>query len=465
MIKDPAEAAMLRSIDPSSGEEIATYATMAAAEVDELLERVQRAYPAWRGYGYGRRAEILRRTAALLREQLPIHAAAITAEMGKPITEAEAEIEKSAWVCQYYAEHAERFLADTPAPSDSPASFVAFAPLGAVLAVMPWNYPYWQVFRFLAPALMAGNVAVLKHAANVTGCALRIERLLAEAGLPDDAFRILRISSDQVGRVIAHPTVRAVTLTGSEPAGRAVAAAAGASIKKTVLELGGSDPFIVLADADIPAAASTAIRSRFGNCGQSCIAAKRVIVVDSIAEEFEAEAVAAAGRLVVGDPRQWETELGPLARADLRADLEDQLHRSVTHGVRVIAGGNRPDRPGWFFEPTVAVAPSSDVPILREETFGPLMAVIHASSTEAALTLANDSRFGLGGSLWTADVQRGTELARQMDTGGVFINGMTHSDPRLPFGGVKASGYGRELSDFGIREFTNAQTIWLPAAS
>ncbi len=434
---------------------------MADAQVDQILADSLRIFPAWRDRGLDRRAEVLRRAAGLLREQRDRHARAITREMGKPIAEAEAEIDKCAWVCEYYAQQAGRFLADLPAPSDSPDSFVAFAPLGPLLAVMPWNYPFWQVFRFLAPALMAGNVAVLKHAANVTSCALAIEAVLHEAGLPEPAFRTLRIGSAQVARVIANPAIRAVTVTGSERAGSAVAATAGEHIKKTVLELGGSDAFIVLADCDVSAAAQTAARARFQNCGQSCIAAKRFVVLAEVADQFEAELAKAADQLVVGDPRLRSTGLGPLARADLRATLEDQLERSVRTGARVVAGGGRLDGPGWYHQPTVITCRDPEAAALREETFGPLAAVIRVRTEAEAIEVANDSEFGLGGSLWTGDIERGIALARRLDTGGVFINGMTHSDPRLPFGGVKRSGYGRELHEFGLREFVNAQTIWL----
>jgi succinate-semialdehyde dehydrogenase / glutarate-semialdehyde dehydrogenase len=451
----------LRSIDPSTGELIEEFQPMAAAQVDEAVGRADAAFRDWRARSFAERATLMKRAATLLRSDAERLAAVITAEMGKPLAESRAEVEKCAFTCDWYAEHAEGFLADIPAPSDSPRSFVAFEPIGVVLAVMPWNFPLWQVFRFAVPGLMAGNTAVLKHAANVSRCALEIESVLRRAGFPDGVFCTLLIPGGDVARVIADPRIRAVTLTGSDTTGSAVAAAAGEQLKKTVLELGGSDAFIVLDDADVAEAARVGARSRFLNCGQSCIAAKRFIVVESVAADFEQRLVEEAQRIVVGDPRDGRTTMGPMAREDLREALEWQLQRSVADGARIATGGHRLDQRGWFFEPTVVTGCDTATVAFREETFGPLAAVMRVRDAAHAVEVANSSPFGLGGNLWTRDVQRGVELARRIDTGGVFVNGMTHSDARMPFGGVKRSGYGRELSSFGIREFVNVQTIWV----
>ena len=451
----------LQSVDPSTGEVIEEFEPMGAAQVDEIVAAADRAFHDWRTRSFADRAILLRRAATLLRSDVERLAGVITAEMGKPLAESRAEVEKCAFCCDWYAEHAAEFLADIAAPSDSPRSFVAFEPIGVVLAVMPWNFPLWQVFRFAAPGLMAGNAAVLKHAANVSRCALEVESVLRRAGVPDGVFRTLLIPGADVAHVIADPRIRAVTLTGSDATGSRVAAVAGEHLKKTVLELGGSDAFIVLADADVPAAAAVAARSRFQNCGQSCISAKRFIVDASVADDFEQRLVEEAQRLVVGDPRDERTTMGPMAREDLRTTLEDQLARSVSEGARVATGGHRLDQRGWFFEPTVITGATTDTTAFREETFGPLAAVMRVRDADHAVEVANTSQFGLGGNIWTRDVERGIALARRIDSGGVFVNGMTHSDPRLPFGGVKRSGYGRELSFFGIREFVNVQTIWV----
>ena len=451
----------LRSIDPASGELIEEFEPMGATQVDEIVGRADGAFRDWRTRSFADRATLMKRAATLLRSDCERLAAVITAEMGKTLAESRAEVEKCAFCCDWYAEHAGEFLADVAAPSDSPRSFVAFAPIGVVLAVMPWNFPLWQVFRFAAPGLMAGNTAVLKHAANVSRCALEIESVLRRAGFPDGVFRTLLIPGGDVARVITDPRIRAVTLTGSDSTGSAVAAAAGEHIKKTVLELGGSDAFIVLEDADVAEAARVGVKSRFQNCGQSCIAAKRFIVVEGVAGEFEQCLVEEAQRIVVGDPRDERTTMGPMAREDLRDALEDQLRRSLSEGAHLATGGHRLDERGWYFEPTVVTGCTAENTAFREETFGPLAAVMRVRDAEQAIEVANASKYGLGGNLWTRDVERGIALARRIDTGGIFLNGMTHSDPRLPFGGVKRSGYGRELSSFGIREFVNVQTIWV----
>jgi len=450
----------LQSIDPSTGELIEEFAPYDDAAVDAAVEQAHRAYADWRGRSVSERAQPMRNAAQVLRDGVDGYAATITREMGKTIAEARAEVEKCAFACEWYAEHAAEFLADVPMPSDSPHSFVAFEPIGVVLAVMPWNFPLWQVFRFAAPGLMAGNTAVLKHAANVSRCALDIEEVFRRAGFPDGAFRTLLIPGDAVSRVIEDPRVRAVTLTGSDATGSRVAAAAGEQLKKTVLELGGSDAFIVLEDADLEEAAKVGAKARFQNCGQSCIAAKRFIVVESVAEEYEQRLVEQARALRVGDPRDEATQMGPMAREDLRESLEDQVRRAVSQGAQVATGGRRAGDRGWYHEATVLTRCTPENTAFREETFGPVAAVMRVRDAEQAVEVANTSQFGLGGNIWTGDVERGIALARRIDTGGVFVNGMTHSDPRIPFGGVKRSGYGRELSSFGIREFVNVQTIW-----
>jgi succinate-semialdehyde dehydrogenase/glutarate-semialdehyde dehydrogenase len=451
----------LQSIDPSTGAVVEEFEAMGDEQVDGIVDQADRAFADWRRRSRAQRAELMRRAAAVLRGDVERYATTITTEMGKTLAEARAEVEKCAFCCEYYAEHAEEFLRDQPSPSDSPHSFVAFEPIGVVLAVMPWNFPFWQVFRFAAPGLMAGNTAVLKHAANVSRCALEIEDVFRRAGFPDSAFRTLLIPGGAVSRVIEHPRIRAVTLTGSDSTGSKVASRAGEHIKKTVLELGGSDAFVVLADADLQEAARVGAKSRFQNCGQSCIAAKRFVIVEEIADEYERLLVEQARAIVVGDPREQRTTMGPMAREDLRESLEDQVRRAVSEGARVAAGGRRIGERGWYYEPTVLTDCTPQNTAFREEVFGPVAAMMRVRDDDHAIEVANASPYGLGGNIWTRDVERGIALARRMDTGGVFVNGMTHSDPRLPFGGVKRSGYGRELSSFGIREFVNIQTIWV----
>jgi succinate-semialdehyde dehydrogenase/glutarate-semialdehyde dehydrogenase len=384
----------------------------------------------------------------------------MTQEMGKPIGQAEAEARKCAWVCRYYADQAEVMLRDEVVETEAMRSYVAFEPLGPVLAVMPWNFPFWQVFRFAAPALMAGNVGLLKHAANVTGCALRIEQVLREAGF-GDAFHALVIPAAAVARLLEDPRLKAATLTGSEGAGRAVGGRAGAMLKKTVLELGGADPFIVLADADLDRAVAVGVQARMQNNGQSCIAAKRFIVEKPIAEAYITRYVQQVEALRVGDPMDPATDVGPLARADLREEIDQQVQRARAQGARLRTGGHALERPGWFYAPTVLVDVQPGTVAFEEELFGPVAAFTVADDAEHALALANQTRFGLGGAIFTEDRRKGEALARRLEAGCAFVNGLVKSDPRLPFGGVKDSGYGRELAAFGIREFVNIKTVWI----
>ena len=455
----------IESINPASEEVLATFKEFTAEQTEQAIAQADAAFREWRETTFAERGRLVRRAAEILRERKPRYAAMITGEMGKPVVESEAEVEKCAWNCDFYAENAEHMLADEAVPTNAKESFVAFVPLGTILAVMPWNFPFWQVFRFAAPALMAGNTALLKHASNVPQCALAIEEVFRDAGFSQGSFRTLLIPGRAVEPVINDPRVRAVTLTGSDDTGTKVAAASGHALKKTVLELGGSDPFIVLADADLDGAAAIGAKARFQNTGQSCIASKRFIVEQSVAAEFEQKFVEAVKKLKVGDPMDRETNIGPMARGDLRDDLDRLVQGSVNLGARVVMGGHRIEGRGYFYAPTVLTGVTQRMPVFREETFGPVAPVIRARDAEHALALANDSDFGLGAELWTNDLDRGRKLARRIESGSVFINGMVTSDPRLPFGGVKRSGYGRELSSFGIREFVNVQTIWIgPAA-
>src|SRR5579885_1501419 len=451
----------IQSINPANEEVLATFEPYSAAQIDEALGQARAAFKDWRETTFAERGALFHRIASYLREHKTELARIATLEMGKPIVESEAEVEKCAWNCDFYADNAEKFLADEPVATNASESYVAFRPLGVVLALMPWNFPYWQVFRFAAPALMAGNVAILKHASNVSRVALDIERIFRDCGLPEGVFRTVLVPGWQTAPLIADPRVAAVTLTGSEAAGISVAENSGHHLKKHVLELGGSDAFIVLEDADLDAAAQMAVRARFQNTGQSCIAAKRFIVVDAVADAFEQKFVEATSKLRVGNPLERETQIGPMARGDLRESLEKQVCDSVEMGAKVILGGKPLKGKGYFYAPTILTNVTPQMPMFREETFGPAAAVIRARDTQHAIELANDSQFGLGGNLWTSNIERGRELARHLESGAVFINGMTASDPRLPFGGVKRSGYGRELSSFGIHEFVNIQTVWI----
>jgi succinate-semialdehyde dehydrogenase/glutarate-semialdehyde dehydrogenase len=451
----------MRAINPATGELIRDYREHDLAEVAARLEQAGRTFTAWSATPARERAARLRSLAGVLRAHRDEHARLMTLEMGKPIGAAEAEVEKCALTCDWLADHATALLEPEPVATEARASFVRFDPLGVVLAVMPWNFPFWQVIRCAAPALAAGDTVVLKHASNVPGCALALEAAFAQAGFPAGAFTTLLVPAAAVGGIVAHRAVRGVSLTGSEAAGRELAALAGAALKKTVLELGGSDAFLVLADADISGAAAQAALARTINNGQSCIAAKRFIVEEPAAERFEAELIERMRELRLGDPLARATQVGPLARADLLAELEDQVERSVKAGARLRLGGRRLKRPGFFFPPTVLSAVEPGMAAFEEETFGPVAAVTLAHDAEHAVELANLSRYGLGASIWTADAGRGRELAGRLEAGAVFVNEMVKSDPRVPFGGVKSSGYGRELAAFGLREFVNVKTVWV----
>jgi succinate-semialdehyde dehydrogenase/glutarate-semialdehyde dehydrogenase len=452
---------LIRSVNPATEEIIAEYPVAGSRQVERALQLGATVFRTWRTTPLEERALLLGRLAAWLREHRTESATIITSEMGKPIVEAEAEVEKCAWCCQFYAENGAAMLAPQKVSSTAAESYIEFPPLGMILAVMPWNFPFWQVFRFAAPALTAGNTAILKHASCVPQCALTIERAFREVGFPDGSFQTLILPSASVSAVVEDPRIAAVTLTGSDPAGREVAAAAGRSIKKSVLELGGSDPFVVLADADLEAAISTGVRARFQNAGQSCIAAKRFIIVREVFEAFRDGFATAVRNLRVGDPMDRSTQVGPLARPDLREALERQVRQTLREGASLLVGGERCSGRGFFFQPTVLSHVTVDMTACREELFGPVAPVLSVEDAEQAIQAANQTPFGLGASLWTHDPDQARRLAPQIEAGQVFINGMVMSDPRLPFGGVKLSGYGRELSDFGIREFVNIQTVWI----
>ncbi len=451
---------ILRSVNPATGNVLREYPALTKQQLEEKLARAESTRIQFGRRPLRERTDFLLATASLLAERCDDLARLMTQEMGKPIGGAVAEVEKCAWVCRYYAEHAEAFLAAETVDIGEASAQVRFDPLGAVLAVMPWNFPLWQVFRFAAPAIAAGNVCLLKHASNVPGCALAIEALFMDAGIPPGAFQALLVAASEVERIVADPRVHAVTLTGSEPAGRAVAGVAGGQLKKAVLELGGSDPFIVLGDADLERAVRTAVTARIINNGQSCIAAKRFILEAPIAEEFESRFTALMRELRIGDPLDPSTDIGPLATAAIRAELHEQVTASVQSGARLALGGYVPDGPGYFYPPTVLAEVPREGRAVREETFGPVAALLTVSSPEEALEVANDSAFGLGAAAWTTSEASARMMIERLEAGSVFINGMVASDPRLPFGGIKRSGYGRELGRFGMHEFLNVKTVW-----
>ncbi len=449
----------MKSVNPATGEVLKTYPVLTEDGLEKRLTRAADRFESYRRTSLDDRAGWLRAAAGLLETEKQSWGELMTREMGKPIGAAIAEAEKCAWVCRYYADNAEAFLADEPVDAAADRSFIRYQPLGPVLAVMPWNFPFWQLFRFAAPALMAGNVGLLKHASNVPGCAVALEEIFLRAGFPEGAFQSLLIESGRVERVIDDERVRAVTLTGSEAAGAAVAEAAGRNIKKTVLELGGSDPFVVMPSADLDRAIETAVTARHTNNGQSCIAAKRFIVHEAIAGDFTARFVERTEALVVGDPMDEETDIGPLATESIRDELADQVRRSEEAGAHLLTGGSVLDRPGWFYAPTVLAEVPDDAAAAREETFGPVAAVLVVASIDEAIARANDTEFGLGASAWTTDAAEKERFASGLEAGCVFINRMVASDPRLPFGGIKKSGYGRELSRLGMYEFLNIKTV------
>jgi succinate-semialdehyde dehydrogenase/glutarate-semialdehyde dehydrogenase len=455
----------MERVNPATGEHVETVETHTDAEVDELLGAAHERYLSWREVPMHERCQLMANAADVLRENEEAYAQLMTEEMGKPITGARSEVEKCAWVCEHYAEHAQAYLQDETLPSPPEAEAkVVHEPLGVVMAVMPWNYPFWQVFRFAAPNLVAGNVGVLKHASNVPGCAQAIAEVFREAGFPEECFQTLLVSGSKANEIIEDERVRAVTLTGSEPAGRAVAETAGRELKKTVLELGGADPFIVLDDADVDAAVKRGVTARLLNSGQSCIAAKRFVVHDAVYDEFIEAFVAEMEARTVGDPTDEATDVGPQAREDLMAELHDQVERSVRDGATVECGGEPLDREGYFYPPTVLTDVPPDAAAACEETFGPVAAVFRVDSERDAIDLANDSTLGLGASVWTEDLKRGERIAREIEAGCTFVNELTKSDPRVPFGGIKDSGYGRELATHGIKEFVNEKTVWVQSA-
>ncbi len=452
----------IRAVNPATDEQIAEYEELDSKHIRATINATHRAHLKWKKTTFDQRAVLMRTAGDILRSRAAEWGELMTKEMGKPIQGGKAEAEKCAWVCDYYADHAADFLAPELVETDAGKSYVTFQPLGVVLAVMPWNFPFWQVFRFAAPALMAGNGGLLKHAANVPGCALAIERIFREAGFPEDLFRTLLIRSKQVSGVIRNRKVMAVTLTGSTAAGKAVAKKSGEMLKKSVLELGGSDPYVILADADVAAAVDACVASRLINSGQSCIAAKRFIVVDAVREEFERRFVDRMRAARMGDPMQAATTVGPQARKDLRDELHEQVKGSIAKGAACLLGGTVPEGPGAFYPPTVLTDVKKGMPAYDEELFGPVAAIIPVKNERAAIKAANDSVFGLGAAVFTKDVARGERIAAQeLEAGSCFVNAFVKSDPRLPFGGIKTSGYGRELSHYGIKEFVNIKTVYV----
>jgi len=451
----------ISSINPYNAELLKKFTEDSDQKIEKALSLGESTFRTWSATPFSVRRELMHTCADLLEKRIEELAEIITLEMGKVIAESRAEIKKCAWVCRYYADHAEAFLQDEKLEVEEAESYLVYDPLGIVLAIMPWNFPFWQVFRFAAPGLMAGNTGLLKHASNVPQCALAIEDIFRAAGFPDGAFQTLLIGSGKVNRVIDDPRVKAVTLTGSDIAGRKVAERAGRNLKKLVLELGGSDPFIVLKEADLEQAAATAVKARMINCGQSCIAAKRFIVEEAIFDGFIEIFNATISGLKGGDPLMEENDYGPMAREDLVEEIDQQVATSVSLGAKVLIGGNRSGTASCFFSPTILTKVRPGMPAFDEELFGPVAAVISAKDASEAVEIANASRFGLGASLWTKDIDHARQLARKIETGAVFVNAMVASHPHVPFGGIKDSGYGRELSHLGIREFMNTKSVWI----
>lgn len=452
---------MLKSTNPFNQEVIQHYIEHSQKEINHIISQADSEFTKWKQTNFNKRAELLRNTASILKKNTEKYSNIMTMEMGKPIRESRAEIKKCAWVCEYYAENGEKFLSSIEVKTDAAKSYVTFQPLGVILAVMPWNFPFWQVFRFAAPILMAGNVGILKHSSNVSGCALAIEQIFCEAGFPKNAFRTLLINSKKVASVIENPAVKAITLTGSTPAGKAVASKAGEMLKKTVLELGGSDPYIVLEDANLQKAANSCSISKLINAGQSCIAAKRFIIVESVLQKFQMLLIQNMQNVKIGDPFD-ENTMGPMARIDLRDELHQQVVKSVKSGAQLLLGGQIPPGKGAFYPPTILANVKPGMPAFDDELFGPVAAIISAKDEKEAIQLANNSVFGLGAAVFTKNIARGEKIAAEkLEAGSCFVNDFVKSDPRLPFGGIKQSGYGRELSDFGIREFVNIKTVYL----
>jgi succinate-semialdehyde dehydrogenase/glutarate-semialdehyde dehydrogenase len=451
---------MLTSINPTTGDVLSQYEEMPSDEVMSRLEKARQAFQIWKRTRFSERAALMKAVSRILIENQGEYARTMAMEMGKPVKSGRAEIEKCAWVCEYYAEQAEKMLQPETIQTDARKSYVVFNPLGVILAIMPWNYPFWQVFRHAAPGLMAGNGVVLKHAANVPGCAVAIEDIFKKAGFPENLFQNFLISSREVVRLIEHPAISAVTLTGSKAAGQAVAAKAGKWLKKTVLELGGSDPYIILEDADLEKTVETCVASRLLNSGQSCIAAKRFIVLEKVNKQFEEMFVEKMRSKKMGDPLEEAVEIGPQARMDLRENLHRQVSQSIEKGARCLTGGEIPEGKGAFYPPTVLGKVAKEMPVYEEETFGPVAAIVPVKNEKQAIEVANDSAFGLGAAIFTRDADRGERIAaKDLEAGNCFVNAFVKSDPRLPFGGVKQSGYGRELSHYGLKEFVNIKTI------
>jgi len=451
----------IATINPATGETLKTFDALTDAQVDQKIQKATETFTTFRKLSFADRARMMNRAAELLEQEKDVLAHLMTLEMGKTLRSAVDEAVKCAWVCRYYAENAEKFLADEVVETPASRSFIRYQPMGVVLVIMPWNYPFWQVFRFIAPGLMAGNVGVLKHASNVPQCALKIEEILLKAGFPDGAFQTLLIGSDKVDRILNDSRIAAATLTGSEGAGIKVGTGAAQRIKKVVLELGGSDPFVVMPSANIEEAVATGIKARVANNGQSCIAAKRFIVHEQIADKFQTEFVAQMEKLKLGDPFDAKTDVGPLANAEAVTSLQADVAASVKAGAKVLTGGKPADRPGSFYLPTVLTNIPENSPAYREELFGPVASIFRVKNIDEAIRVANDTRFGLGASAWTNDKAEEERFINGLEAGMVFINQMVFSDPRVPFGGVKRSGVGRELSTYGIREFTNVKTVWV----
>lgn len=453
---------MIKSMNPVTGEEIKSYDEMSLEKIESIINKTQSAFLSWSETDFSDRKPLMEKASHILKERKDKYAKLMTEEMGKPIKQSYAEVEKCAWVCDYFADKAELFLADEIVDTEASNSFITFQPLGVVLAIMPWNFPFWQVFRFAAPNLMAGNAGILKHSSNVTGCALAIEEVFRDAGFPLNLFRTIVVSSKQVGEIINNKNVMAVTLTGSVPAGKSVAEKAGAVLKKTVLELGGSDPYLVLEDADLEKAAATCVNSRLINAGQSCIAAKRFIIVESVYDEFEKLFVENMKSKKMGDPFDENNDLGPQASASLRDDLHRQVEESINRGAMLLLGGKVPEGNGAYYPPTVLANVKKGMPAYDEELFGPVAALIKVKDEEEGIAVANDTIFGLGAAVFTKDKKRGERIAaKKIKAGCCFVNEFVKSDPRLPFGGIKESGYGRELSAYGIKEFVNIKTVYV----